>query len=171
MINRIVLRPVTEADLPFLERLYGTTREDELKQVPWTDEQKAAFVRQQFQAQHAWWTEHYAGATFDLVLAGDEPIGRLYVDRWEREIRIVDVAILPAWRGRGLGERLLRGVFAEGDAAGKPVSIHVEQYNRARRLYERLGFEYRETAPGVYLLMVREPASAGTAAAVPGGPS
>lgn len=157
MKETITLRPITEADQDFLLRLYGSTREDELKQVPWTDEQKDAFVRQQFAAQHAWWTEHYGGASFDVVLAGGEPVGRLYVDRWEAEIRIVDVAVSPEWRGRGIGERLIRAVFAEGDAAGKPVSIHVEQYNRARRLYERLGFEYRETAPGVYLLMVREP--------------
>jgi ribosomal protein S18 acetylase RimI-like enzyme len=157
MIETIVLRPITPSDLEFLHRLYATTREDELKQVPWPDDAKAAFVRQQFEAQHAWWTEHYPGASFDMVLVGSEPAGRLYVDRWEREIRIVDVAVMPEWRGRGIGERLIRGVLAEGDAAGKPVSIHVEQFNRARRLYERLGFEYRDTAAGVYLLMERRP--------------
>lgn len=159
-MTNIALRPITDSDLEFLHRLYGTTRDEELRQVPWSAEQKAAFVRQQFEAQHAWWTEHYAGASFDIVLVDGEPAGRLYVDRWKREIRIVDVAVMPEWRGRGIGERLIRGVFAEGDAAGKPVSIHVEQYNRARRLYERLGFEYREAAAGVYLLMVREPIAA-----------
>lgn len=155
----ISLRPIADTDAAFLLRLYASTREEELAQVPWTDEQKVAFVRQQFEAQHAWWTEHYPGASFDLVLCGDEPVGRLYVDRWPREIRIVDVAVVPQWRGRGIGEHLLRGVFAEGDASGKPVSIHVEQFNRARRLYERLGFEYSEGGTGVYLLMARQPAA------------
>jgi ribosomal protein S18 acetylase RimI-like enzyme len=164
MNGSITLRPINDSDLDFLHRLYGTTREAELNQVPWSADEKAAFVRQQFCAQHAWWTEHYPGASFDLVLVGDEPVGRLYVDRWEREIRIVDVAVLPEWRGRGIGERLLRGVFAEGDERGVPVSIHVEQFNRARSLYERLGFEYRDGGTGVYLLMVREPAAAQTAA-------
>jgi ribosomal protein S18 acetylase RimI-like enzyme len=158
MNESISLRPITDADMEFLLRLYGSTREDELKRVPWPEDVKAAFVRQQFSAQHAWWTEHYPGASFDLVLLEGEPVGRLYVDRWEREIRIVDVAILPEWRRRGIGERLIRGLFAEADAAGKQVSIHVEQYNPARGLYERLGFEYRDVAVGVYLLMVREPA-------------
>lgn len=164
MIGTITLRPVTDADREFLHRLYATTREDELRHVPWSVDQKAAFVRQQFEAQHAWWTEHYPTATFDVVLYNGQAVGRLYVDRWEREIRIVDVAVLPEWRGRGIGERLLRGVFAEGDEVGKPVSIHVEQFNRARRLYESLGFEYREGGTGVYLLMVREAAAARTAA-------
>jgi ribosomal protein S18 acetylase RimI-like enzyme len=151
------LRPIADADHDFLLRLYGTVRADELAQVDWTDEQKAAFVLQQFTAQHAWWTEHYEGASFDLVLRDGVPIGRLYVARWAEEIRIVDIALMPEWRGRGIGEALIRGVFAEGDSAGKPVSIHVEQYNPARRLYERLGFEYRGEASGVYLLMSRPP--------------
>lgn len=152
------LRPVRDEDMEFLLRLYATIRADELAMVPWTDAQKEAFVRQQFEAQHAWWTEHYPGASFDLVLLDGEPIGRLYVDRWEREIRIVDIALLPEHRGGGLGTRLLRRVFAEGDAAGKPVSIHVEMFNPARRLYERLGFAYRGET-GVYLLMERPPAA------------
>lgn len=158
------LRPIREEDMEFLLRLYATTRADELAMVPWTDEQKEAFVRQQFEAQHAWWSEHYPDASFDLVLRDGEPIGRLYVDRWEREIRIVDIALLPEHRGGGIGSRLLRQVFAEGDAAGKPVSIHVEVFNPARRLYERLGFNYQGEPKGVYLLMVRPAAAPGVPA-------
>jgi len=85
-----------------LLRLYASIRAEELAPVPRTDEQKAAFVVQQFTARHAWWAEHYPGASFDLLLCGDERVGRLYVDRWEREIRIVDVAVLPEWRAGGL---------------------------------------------------------------------
>jgi ribosomal protein S18 acetylase RimI-like enzyme len=151
----VTLRPITDADLGFLLQLYATTRADELAQVPWTDEQKAAFVVQQFQAQHAWWQEHYAGARFDLVLVDGDPAGRLYVDVWAREIRIVDIALMPAYRGSGIGTMLLRRVSDEGDAAGKPVSIHVEVFNPARRLYERLGFVEKGAHGDVYLLMER----------------
>lgn len=153
----IALRPITDADLPFLLQLYASTREAELAQVPWTDEQKVAFVVQQFQAQHAWWQEHYTGARFDLVLVDGEPAGRLYVDVWEREIRVVDIAMAPAHRGAGIGTMLLERVFAEGDAAGKPVSIHVEIFNPARRLYDRLGFVEKGTHGDVYILMERPP--------------
>jgi len=153
--HAVTLRPITDADLPFLLRLYATTRLDELAQVPWSDEEKAAFVVQQFQAQHAWWQEHYAGARFDLVLVDGEPAGRLYVDVWAREIRIVDVALIPEFRNGGIGTRLLRQVFDEGDRAGKPVSIHVEVFNPARRLYTRLGFVEKGAHGAVYLLMER----------------
>jgi ribosomal protein S18 acetylase RimI-like enzyme len=159
-LGPLTFRPIDDGDLPFLLRLYGTTRADELARVPWTDEQKLAFVTQQFQAQHAWWQEHYTGARFDLVLVGGTPAGRLYVDEWKREIRIVDVALLPEYRNAGIGTMLLRRVFAQGDAAGKPVSIHVEVFNPARRLYERLGFVEKGMHGDVYLLMERPPAAA-----------
>jgi predicted GNAT family acetyltransferase len=77
------------------------------------------------------------------------------VDVWAREIRIVDIALMPAHRSGGIGTMLLRRVFAEGDAAGKPVSIHVEVFNPARRLYERLGFVEKGAHGDVYLLMER----------------
>ena len=93
-----------------------------------------------------------------MILAGDEPAGRLYVARWEDEIRIVDIALLPAFRGRGIGGALLGDLIAEADAAGKPLSIHVEQNNPARSLYERLGFEEAGEF-GVYVLMKRAPVS------------
>lgn len=159
MEGTITLRPITDADLEFLHRLYATTREDELKQVAWTPEQKAAFVLQQFQAQHAWWQQNYAEASFDLIVRDGAPIGRLYVARWDDDIRIVDIALMPEQRSGGVGSRLIRELFAEGDATGRKVSIHVEIFNPARRLYERLGFQYRGDR-GVYLLMERDPVAA-----------
>jgi len=148
------LRPATDDDLPFLARLYASTREEELADVDWPAAQKEAFVRQQFEAQHAWYREHYAKAAFDVVEVDGQPAGRLYVDRWEREVRIVDISLLPEHRGRGLGSTLLESLFAEADAAGKRVSVHVERFNPALRLYERLGFLFREDK-GVYLLLER----------------
>jgi ribosomal protein S18 acetylase RimI-like enzyme len=153
------LRPTTDADLEFLLHVYASTREDELRRVDWTPAQKAAFVRQQFDAQHKHWQEHYTNTSWDVVLLDGHPVGRLYVARWPSEIRVVDVALLPEARGSGVGTRLLRELFAEADAARQPVRIHVEVFNPARRLYERLGF-VRVEDTGVYILMERAPAVA-----------
>lgn len=155
----VSLRPIRDEDREFLFLVYAGTREEELAPVPWTPEQKEAFLRMQFDAQHAYYQEHYAGADFDVVLADGEPVGRLYLARWTREHRIVDIAILPGQRGRGLGSELLRRILAEADGAGKPVTIHVEMHNPVRRLYDRLGFVPVEER-GVYLLMER-PVGAG----------
>lgn len=155
----VTLRPITDADLDFLHRLYATTREDELAQVDWTQEQKAAFVSQQFHAQHRYWQENYTNASWDVIELDGTPIGRLYVARWPNDIRIVDIALVPEQRGGGIGTGLLRELLAEGDASGRKVSIHVEIFNPARRLYERLGF-VQAGDRGVYLLMERYPAAA-----------
>ena len=156
MTPTVTLRPVVAADRELLIAVYASTRAEELAPVPWDDAQKDAFVRMQFAAQDRYWREQKPGAEFCVVLVAGEPAGRLYLDRLAEEIRIVDVALLPAWRDRGIGTRLLRGVLQEGRDAGLPVTIHIEQGNRARGLYERLGFRQIGTA-GVYHLMEARP--------------
>jgi predicted GNAT family acetyltransferase len=72
----------------------------------------------------------------------------------------MDIALLPEFRGAGLGTALLADLFAEATAAGKTLTIHVEEYNPARRLYERLGFR-KIGEHGVHHLMEWTPAGAG----------
>jgi ribosomal protein S18 acetylase RimI-like enzyme len=152
----ITLRPVASSDRDLLLQVYASTREEELQLVDWSADQKAAFVRMQFEAQDAYYREHYHPATFDVVEVDGEPVGRLYVARWEDEIRIIDVALLPEHRGRGIGTSLIRALLDEAAASGKRLSIHVETHNPARRLYERLGFA--EVADrGLYVLMEATP--------------
>jgi ribosomal protein S18 acetylase RimI-like enzyme len=152
------LRPVVDSDRAFLVELYGSVREPELGQVPWDDATKRAFVEQQFAAQDAHYRQHYPGATLDVVEVDGRPAGRLYVHRGPSDIRIMDVALAPAFRGRGIGTALLQTLVEEAQASGRKLSIHVEVNNPARALYERLGF-----APagehGVYVLMERAPAA------------
>jgi RimJ/RimL family protein N-acetyltransferase len=156
IIPGITLRPTRAEDEPFLLALYGSVRAPELAQLAWTDEQKALFVRHQFDAQSAHWRENYHDTSFDVIERDGVPVGRLYVARWRDQIRVVDIALMPDQRGAGLGTRLFRELFDEGDRTARPVTIHVEIYNPARRLYERLGFVLKEEK-GVYLLMERPP--------------
>ena len=150
------LRPINPDDLPFLLALYASTREQELAVVPWDAAQKAAFLKMQFDAQHAHYQEHYAGASFDVILVAGQPAGRLYVARWPKEIRIIDIAFVPGFRGRGLGTRLIADLQREANGRGVPLTIHVERLNPALRLYERLGFELAEDK-GVYLFLHWKP--------------
>lgn len=148
----VCLRPISDEDLPFLERVYASTRTEELAQTDWDDTQKAAFLSSQFRAQHAHYSAHYADAQFHVIERQGEAVGRLYL-HWRRDdLRIVDIALLPAARGGGTGERLLRALCEAASARGHGVSIHVEQMNPAMRLYQRLGF--RKTGEhGIYHLM------------------
>ena len=134
------LRPATPQDREFLLAVYGSVRAAELDRVQWPEGAKEAFVAQQFDAQDRYYREYYANASFDVIEVDGRPAGRLYVDRWPAEIRIVDIAMAPEFRGRGVGTELLRELIAEAERSGRPLTIHVEQGNPARRLYERLGF-------------------------------
>lgn len=146
------LRPITPEDDSFLADLYASTRAEELAVTGWSDEEKAVFCRKQFDAQTAHYLENYPGASLQIIERAGARIGRLYVVRWEREIRIMDIALLPEHRGAGIGAQLLRELQDEARSAGKTLSIHVERFNPALRLYERLGFKQVEDK-GVYLLL------------------
>ncbi|HET6313484.1 MAG TPA: GNAT family N-acetyltransferase [Chloroflexia bacterium] len=152
----ITLRPIVQGDEELLYRVYASTREAELALTDWTDEQKAAFVQMQFVAQHNHYQEYYPNAAFLVILADEQPVGRLYVDRWPDQTRVVDITVLPEYRNLGIGTVLLKALMAEAAEAGKPLTIHVEQYNPALRLYERLGFT-RIADRGIYYLMEWRP--------------
>jgi ribosomal protein S18 acetylase RimI-like enzyme len=157
------LRPETEADVPFLRRLYISTRWEELAPlVDWTEAQKIAFLDSQFDAQRSYYLSHYASAAFDVLETSGVPAGRLYLDRQADTLLVVDIALLPEWCGRGIGTALLEAMFAEARLAGKGVTISVEKFNPAQRLYKRLGFrEYAES--DVYWFMHWSPETDGRA--------
>jgi ribosomal protein S18 acetylase RimI-like enzyme len=74
------------------------------------------------------------------------------VARWKDELRIIDIALLPEYRRRGVGSFLLDRLREEASGNALPLRIHVERHNAARALYERLGF--RAVADrGVYLFL------------------
>jgi ribosomal protein S18 acetylase RimI-like enzyme len=148
----IALRPETPQDVPFLRRLYATTREQEMRALPWDAQRREAFLDMQFAAQASHYRACYPDCEFQVIERAGKPAGRLYVERLEDEIRIVDIALAPEHCGRGIGGELLRALLGEAREGGKTVSIYVETFNPARRLYDRLGFRALDTN-GVYLRM------------------
>lgn len=152
MVEAVTLRPIAPGDEPFLYQVYASTRAAELEVTQWTDEQKAAFLHMQFTAQHRYYHEHYTNTEFDIILVDGQPAGRLYVCRGADELRIMDIALLPAFQKRGIGTHLIGALQAESALARKPLRIHVERFNPALRLYERLGF-VPVADRGVYLFL------------------
>lgn len=154
--DAIAFRATTPEDVPFLRMLYGTTRSEEMKLLPWTEEEKVVFLDMQFTAQKQHYEDYYPDCQFLVIELEGEPIGRLYVDRREDEIEVVDIALLPAYRARGIGKVLLEEIIAEGKASNRRVTIYVEHNNPARHLYDRLGFTHVDTN-GVYHFLVWQP--------------
>ncbi|MBI1840906.1 MAG: GNAT family N-acetyltransferase [Verrucomicrobia bacterium] len=152
------LRPAQDADAEALFRVYASTRTEELAKVPWDDGRKDAFLRMQFEAQTRCYRSDYPGAVFDVILVRGAIAGRLSVHRRAQEIRVMDIALLPEHRRRGIGGRILRGILQEAERDAKHVTIHVESFNPAQHLYERLGFQ-RVGSNGAHHLMEYRPAA------------
>jgi RimJ/RimL family protein N-acetyltransferase len=152
----VTYRPIREDDRPFLAALYASTRADEMQVVPWTEEQKAQFLAMQFHAQTVYYAEHYNVEDFFIIEHDGRAIGRLYLDHQPEDVCIVDIALLPEVRGGGLGTVLLQEILDDAAGKEKTVSIHVEHFNPAKRLYQRFGFEEKGTN-GVYHHMIWTP--------------
>ncbi|MBF6595123.1 MAG: GNAT family N-acetyltransferase [Thermaceae bacterium] len=150
------LRPETPTDLPFLQGLYASTREQELALVPWTSQQKAAFLQSQFGLQRRHYLEHYPGAQFAVIELEERTVGRIYIYRASQEICLMDIALLPEYRGQGIGGALLAKLLEEAQQQGQCVTLHVEENNPARQWYQRWGFERLEVR-GVYWYMRWKP--------------
>jgi len=146
-------RPVEDDDLPFLAELYASTRREEVAQTGWPPEAQEAFLRQQHEAQHAHYSAHRGDSEWLIVERDGEAIGRLYWSEGPENLHVTDISLVPAQRGRGLGGAILRDMLAMASATGKGVSIYVEKFNPARRLYDRLGFRVVEDQ-GIYDLLL-----------------
>lgn len=152
------LRAVGPADEEFLYGVYLSTREDELAQVEWADGQKEQFVRWQFHLQRREYEARFPDAEYSVILIDGEPAGRIWVGRDAGQIRLLDIALLPAFQNRGAGTLLLGRLMAEARGAGKALRHMVYVLNNdAHRFYERLGFVVIEEFGGAYKHMEWRP--------------
>lgn len=155
--SAITCRPVGPDDHAFLLAVYGSTRADEMALVPWSADQKDAFVKMQFAGQQEHYENTFPTASHQIILSRGRPVGRVYVARLEQEIRIVDITLMPAERNAGIGSFLLRGLIDEAGTVGKVVRIYVEEFNPSIRFFERLNFKPVEQH-GIHLLLEWSPA-------------
>ena len=151
-------RPAAAADDPFLLKLFASTRAEELALLNFSEQQKEAFIKMQFEAQR----RGYPPADHQIIFFRDRPVGRTLVKRSDDGFQLIDISLLPDARNAGIGEHLITELQNEAAALGKPVKLHVMTTNPARRLYERLGFKRIEEQSAnagaqVYLEMIWTP--------------
>lgn len=155
MLN-ISFRAVTDADIDFLKQVYFSTRLDELAITGWDKSEIDRFLSQQFSSQHQYYKEQFPHAAFELIQLNDTPIGRLYTDLRADEIRLIDIALLPEHRKKGIGRQIMSQTLQSARSLNLPVRIHVEKNNPALKLYHRLGFTEIEDK-GVYSFLQWSP--------------
>lgn len=149
---RISFRDAVDTDLPFLVALFASTREAEFAYVPWSEEQKRSFFQSQCAAQLRSYAADYPAASHQIICADDRAVGRLYLNRGESKLHILDITIAPAERNAGIGTEVLRGILEESALEQKPVSIYNESFNPSVRLFERLGF--RQVSMDSFLVLL-----------------
>jgi len=158
------LEPVKAADEAFLFAVYASTRVDEMALVPWDKPQQEAFLRMQFNAQRSSYAVQFPNADYRIIVRDGQQAGRLIVDRSGEVILLIDIALLPEFRMAGIGSALMKQILTEAIESQKPVKLHVEKFNRALRLYERLGFSAIDEN-GIYIEMVWRPEQLSSSAA------
>ena len=151
-------RESTDDDLAFVSLVYASTRVEEVASTGWPIEVQHQFLAHQADAQHNHYRTHYPNAEWLIIERGGRPIGRLYIEEWPTQFRLIDIALLPEGRGGGVGTAILADLQEMAAGAGKRLSIHVERNNPAMSLYRRLGFA-KIDEHGVYDLMEWSPAS------------
>jgi ribosomal protein S18 acetylase RimI-like enzyme len=137
----VSLSPVGEADRPFLQQLYRLVRWDEFASAGWPDQMLATFLDSQFEMQRRGYEAGHPDCEFYVVWRGETPIGRLFIDRSGPDLELVEISLLPEWRGKGLGSDFL-ALLQDEVRAGRceRVRLEVTPENPARRLYQRMGF-------------------------------
>jgi len=155
----ISLRRRRAGDAAFLAALFAAVRGPMLAATGWPEARRQAFLDQQFALQTRHYDRSYPDLWPGIIERGGVAVGRLYLSRQTGTLHVVDLALLPALRGQGLGGELLRCVLAEAAREQRGVSLHVDQANPAQRLYRRLGFRPTGPSAGPDLLMRWDPSA------------
>jgi ribosomal protein S18 acetylase RimI-like enzyme len=154
----ITLEPAGSFDQEFLYRTFASTRADEVALTGWSAEQQESFLRMQFEAQRRGYLLQTPEAQYWVIRENGTPAGRLIVDRTAGDIHLIDIGLLPEFRGRGIGSTLMAAIIHEARQERKFIRLFVERFNPALQWYEGLGFKV--TGGGqIYLEMVWQPSS------------
>ena len=149
---QLTLLEKTPADDDFLFSVYASTRAAEMALlVHWSEEQKKQFLRSQFAAQHQHYLSRYPDAFYGVIRFENHPVGRLYTAELTDEIRIIDLTVLPEFRLRGIGGKILSDVLQKGASMRKPLQIYIESFNPSGEFFERRGFK-QVSEQGVHVL-------------------
>ncbi|MFT3743525.1 MAG: GNAT family N-acetyltransferase [Pyrinomonadaceae bacterium] len=151
--DRVTLTTVTEGDQDLLVRIYEASREIELSMTNWSCDQRRSFAELQLEGQTRHYKEYYPNALHFLIRHNGNTVGRLYVNRGDAEIAILDLTVLPEFRRLGIGTQLIKGLQKEAGELDKSVRVFVETFNPSQKLFAGLGFAV-DGQDGVNLKMV-----------------
>jgi ribosomal protein S18 acetylase RimI-like enzyme len=152
----VELREAGGGDLPFLLSLYCDVRGPEVAAWGWPAPQQDAFLRMQFEAQQRCYLAAYPESMHHVVCLEGIAIGRRLVACNSQGMHLVDISLLDAYRGRGIGTQLIQQLMDDCQAKRCELRLHVLRGNPAFRLYRRMGFRESSADP-MYIQMAWAP--------------
>ncbi len=136
----IELRPARAEDEGFLQELYAEIDGGELAAAGLPAAVLQPMLAMQYRARPMGYAAQYPRAENSIVWSAGRSLGRVLVNDGTSELRLVDIAILAAERGRGVGSELMRGLCERARSSGVPLRLSVRAGSPAVRLYTRFGF-------------------------------
>lgn len=134
----ITRRPATEADVDLIYALRESAYREHVEALfgPWLEPHQRELL-----------AKDMAEAPYEILLDDGAAVGSLAVAKHADHDFLEDIMLAPAHRDRGIGTHVMRELMAEATARGVPLRLSVLDGNRARVLYERLGFRVTRVEP------------------------
>lgn len=152
MKDMVKLRVALPEEEDTLYSLYVSTRKSEFAMLEWDEQQIEELLRMQYDAQKVSYQQQFPHAKYEIIMYEGAGIGRLITEVQQEAIRLIDIFVLPEYRGRGICTTRLRELQCTAAELRLPLELKVLIGNPAQRLYERCGFVVTdEVLP--YLLM------------------
>ncbi|MEO8428363.1 MAG: GNAT family N-acetyltransferase [Verrucomicrobiota bacterium] len=150
------LRPARMKDCDFLYHLRRHTLQVYVSEFPgWSKEQQEAYYLD------------FDLSVHEIIEVDGKTAGAVAIVRSPKEIRYINLHLMPKFQGLGIGSALFKQTMAEADSLGIPVVFQgVLKTNPALKLYRRLGFEVIEEKDLRYVMM--RPVPGKLASAKPG---
>ena len=130
-------RPATPADAAFLLALFAESGDA----AAWIASTDPRLLHRQFSAQQSGYAAQFPGARHEIVVVDGEPAGHVRWIEVDREVRIIDVGVVPRCRRQGIAARVYDTILAHARARGKPARASVARLNAVSLAFHaRLGF-------------------------------
>lgn len=99
-------------------------------------------------AKRADFAKRFGENEYFVIEARGTALGALCLERRTDAIYILELQLLPQYQGSGIGTDVIQGVIRDATRENLAVALSVVPANhRAKRLYERLGFEVTGVEP------------------------
>lgn len=140
------LRAARPDDFELCSRLYFASMEATFGQLQLDMAAEAASLRKSWKASEV-----------RIITSGGADIGWVQSLTANGALYLAQIFIEPAFQRRGIGTEVIRGLIDQAARAGQPITLGVVKTNRARNLYQRLGFHITHENDRKFY-MRREPA-------------